>query len=86
MNTTIYDAGIGIKLLVDGTKGFVNGNSFQFLKMYTNNIFIDFGMDPLLESKFVLGSKESGIHGNYFQNLQCHVRLQYNTRNKGYQT
>jgi hypothetical protein len=71
MNTMIYDANIGIKLLVDGQQGFVNANSFQFLKMCQNNIFIDFDMRQDLEDKYGRGDETFGIHRNHFENLEC---------------
>ena len=60
MNTMIYDANIGIKLVVDGSQGFVNANSFQFLKMCQNNIFIDFSMRQDLEDKYLPGKNFLG--------------------------
>lgn len=71
MNTMIYDANIGIKLVVDGSQGFVNANSFQFLKMCQNNIFIDFSMRQDLEDKYLPGEEFFGIHRNHFENLEC---------------
>jgi hypothetical protein len=68
MNMTIYDAGTGIKILVNDSRGWVNGNSFEFLKMWKNNIFIDFDITvpypPDTESI-------PGIHRNNFNALEC---------------
>ena len=66
MNTTIRDANIGIKLLVDGSNGWINANSFQFLKMWRNNIFIDFDMTVPWP-----GGQVVGIYRNHFQNIEC---------------
>ena len=66
MNTTIRDANIGIKLLVDGSSGWINANSFQFLKLWRNNIFIDFDMTVPWP-----GGQVVGIYRNHFQNIEC---------------
>ena len=42
MNMRISDAGIGIQLLVEKANRWVNGNSFESLKMWYNNIFNSF--------------------------------------------
>ena len=78
MNTMTDDANIGVKLVVDGSQGFVNANSFQFLKMCQNNIFIDFSMRQDLEDKYLPGEEFFGIHRNHFENLDVNpVQIPY---------
>lgn len=79
-NTTIRNAKIGIRLaatsdptappgspVIDG--GWVNGNLFEGLKMWANDIFIDFIMDgPYVPAR---DSNIAGIHRNHFINIEC---------------
>lgn len=81
MNTTIRGAKIGIQLvatsdpkalpgspLTDG--GWVNGNLFEGLKMWSNDVFIDFVMDgPYLPDRG--DNNITGIHRNRFINIEC---------------
>ena len=81
MNTTIRSAKIGIQLvatsdpkappgspLIDG--GWVNGNLFEGLKMWANDVFIDFVMDgPYLPDRG--DNNITGIHRNRFINIEC---------------
>ena len=79
-NTTIHSAKIGIQLVatsnpnappdrpgIDG--GWVNANLFEGLKMWYNDIFIDFVMDG-----FYIPDSDStitGIFRNRFINIEC---------------
>ena len=79
MNTTIYNAGIGVQIKATSDQllptdpnygirgGWINGNSFEFLKMWRNNVFIDFVMDGAYRA----GTQITGIHRNRFINLEC---------------
>lgn len=69
MNVTLHDANIGINLRVEGNSGFINANTFEFLKMWTCNTFIEF--DTLPVAQYVFGSQNQGIFQNHFNNLQC---------------
>jgi hypothetical protein len=69
MNIVLHDANIGINLRVEGNSGFINANSFQFLKMWTCNTFIEF--DTLPAAGYDFGSENQGIFRNHFNNLQC---------------
>lgn len=66
MNMTIYHANIAIQLLVDGNSSWINGNSFQFLKMWRCNVFIDFNMTFPWP-----GGQVIGIYRNHFTNIEC---------------
>jgi hypothetical protein len=68
-NTVIFSAKVGIELLVDGSKGFINSNTFQFLRMWGNQTFVDFEIGP----PYVAGEEDFGILGNLFFDLQCEV-------------
>ncbi len=78
LNTTIRDANIGVRLLVDGLTGWINANSFQFLKMWLNNIFIDFDMTVPWP-----GGQIVGIYRNHFENIECQSgsNTRYGVRN-----
>jgi len=75
MNMTIRGANTGIKLKatspqsgrigIDG--GWVNGNLFQGIKMWQNDIFIDFEMD----GPYQPDTQITGIHRNRFMNIEC---------------
>jgi hypothetical protein len=69
INTTIFNADTGVRLEThnqpDGKGGWVNGNSFQFLKMSQHRIFVDF----LMVGPFAGGN--TGINRNNFMNLEC---------------
>jgi hypothetical protein len=72
-NTTIRDAKIGIQLVATSDpkaprdrQGWVNANLFEGLKMWSNDIFIDFVMDG-----DYLGSAITGINRNRFINIEC---------------
>jgi hypothetical protein len=85
MNTTIRSAKIGIQLvatndpkvppdrpLIDG--GWVNGNLFEGLKMWSNDVFIDFVMD----GRYLPDRGDNnitGIHRNRFINIECQSDL-----------
>jgi hypothetical protein len=70
VSMTIFNADTGIRIVAhsqpDGkSSGWVNGNSFQFLKMSQHRIFVDFLM--------VGSHKDSnaGINRNSFMDLEC---------------
>ena len=78
MNSIIRSANIGIQVVatsdpnappdrlgIDG--GWVNGNLFQGLKMWQNNIFIDFQMDGVYQAD----TQITGMHRNRFMNIEC---------------
>jgi hypothetical protein len=78
MNITIRDANIGINLVAKSDPnappneleikgGWINGNLFQGLKMWQNNIFISFQMD----GKYMPDTQVTGIHRNRFMNIEC---------------
>ena len=50
---------------IDG--GWVNGNLFEGLKMWTCNVFIDFVMD----GPYRADTQITGIHRNRFMNIEC---------------
>jgi hypothetical protein len=75
MNTSIYDANIGIKFFINGPKGWINANSFQFLKMIRNRLFIEFNMDSNIPYK---GESINGIHRNHFENIDCQAAISAN--------
>jgi hypothetical protein len=84
MNSTIRNANIGIELVAtsdpDGTYGgWVNGNLFQGLKMWDNDIFIDFQMD----GPYKPDTQHTGIHRNRFMNIECQTgsNTKYGVRN-----
>jgi hypothetical protein len=77
-NTTIRSAKIGIQLVatsdpnapvdrlgIDG--GWINGNLFEGLKMWENDIFIDF----MMENAYRPDTQITGIHRNRFMNIEC---------------
>jgi hypothetical protein len=61
LNMRINDANIGIRFLVDTAAGWINANSFKSIKMWNNNVFIDFDATGV----------GRGIDRNYFENLEC---------------
>jgi hypothetical protein len=70
MNTVIINADTGIRLEAHNTRrgkkgGWVNGNSFQFLKMWHHRTFVDFAMFGPYTGDV------SGINRNHFMNLEC---------------
>jgi hypothetical protein len=78
VNTTMFNARVGVKLEAhsqpDGIKGgWVNGNSFQFLKMWQHGTFIDFKMiGPYAKGV----PHTTGINRNNFSDLECQSRKQ----------
>jgi hypothetical protein len=68
-NTIIFNAQVGIKLLVDSNNGFINDNTFQFLRMVEQVIFVDFTIDP--STNYQVGEEDFGILFNHFFDLRC---------------
>ncbi|MFL5626757.1 MAG: hypothetical protein ACJ788_14330 [Ktedonobacteraceae bacterium] len=74
MNTVIEGAAIGIQLSITGPGGWVNGNSFQSLKMYSCGVFIDFDDPNNVYPTPTPGNGAVGnlrIHYNHFDEVQC---------------
>src|SRR5919107_959118 len=74
MNTTIRNAKVGIQLAATSDpnappdrQGWTNGNLFEGLKMWTNDIFIDFIMD----GPYPQNNNITGIQRNSFINISC---------------
>src|SRR5690242_20389073 len=66
-NTRVSDAKIGIKLWVTTSNSFISSNTFEFLRMWGCEAFVDFQIDPPYQP----GQQNFGIIGNHFSDLQC---------------
>jgi hypothetical protein len=66
-NTTLSNAKIGVKLWVTTSNSFINSNTFEFLRMWDCEAFVDFQIDPSYQP----GQQNFGIIGNHFFDLQC---------------
>ena len=85
MNTVIEGTAIGIRLSVTGAGGWINGNSFQSVKMYGCGVFIDFDVNACPDCTQpsptcvcypdpIPGNGAEGrfgIHYNHFDDVQC---------------
>jgi hypothetical protein len=73
-NTIIEGAAIGMQLSVTGPGGWINGNSFQSVKLLKCGIFIDFAIPSGFYPHPIPGSGAEGrlgIHYNHFDDVQC---------------
>ena len=66
-DTMVYNPGVGIALNVQGTGGYINSNTFEFLRIWGGRKFIRFDLDP--NSKVVQGNSQ--IMCNLFNNVHC---------------
>lgn len=65
INTEITRAGIGVEIIVDKLRGYVNSNTFEFLRMGSCRNFVRFSMADL---EYTTGIP---IWANRFVDLQC---------------
>lgn len=71
VNTVVLNASIGIRLVVEGEQGFINSNTFQFLRLWGHRYFIQFEILPAYRA----GQQDFGIVNNLFSDLHCQSGL-----------
>jgi len=64
LNTRVDNAGVGLSLLVDGAGGYINSNTFEFLRLWACRKFVEFAL-PLDQYEY------TPIWANTFTDLQC---------------
>jgi hypothetical protein len=78
-NTEVSNAAVGVSVVVDKILGYVNSNTFEFLRLINCQSFVSFEMADL---GYTTGTP---IWGNRFSDLQCEcgtdVRTQIGIRN-----
>lgn len=65
VNTAVFNAKIGVELIVDGVQGYINSNTFEFLRLWGNRNFVNF---QLADLQYEHGSP---LSYNLFSDLQC---------------
>jgi hypothetical protein len=66
-NTVVTNAGVGIEIDVSGQKGYINSNTFEFLRLWAGRTFIQFNLS---ENRQVVQGN-SPIMSNLFSNIHC---------------
>lgn len=66
INTRVNNAGVAVALRVDGKGGYVNSNTFDFLRLWACRTFVDF-QQVLPSGSYV----HPPLWGNVFHDLQC---------------
>src|SRR5205823_1881798 len=64
-DTVVYEPAIAVALRVSGKKGFINSNTFQFLRVWGARVAIDFSV----VSEYKRGVEDFGILYNHFLDL-----------------
>ena len=72
-NTEVTLAGVGVSIEVDQLMGYVNSNTFEFMRMYNCRVFVSFTMADLPYSTGI------PIWANRFVDLQCNCNKEIRT-------
>jgi hypothetical protein len=65
-DTIVYEPATGVALHVTGSHGFINANTFEFLRVWGAAVAVDFSVVP----GYQLGEEDFGILYNSFSRLQ----------------
>lgn len=80
-DTIVREPAVALALHVTGNKGFINANTFEFLRIWGAGVYVEFSVIP----EYQLGEEDFGILYNLFFDLNCQTEEGINPFRAGIQ-